>query len=1405
MTLGEAVGYIKLNIEDFAKKTDMVTKESEALQSKLGSIGSTASAISKTVTAAFAAIGTAAVAGIGAAISVGSSFEASMSQVAATMGMTAEQIQSGSESYEALREAAEEAGATTKFTATQAGEALNYLALAGYSVEQSISSLPTVLDLAAAGGMDLASASDMVTDAVSALGLSIEDMSYFSDQMAKTAQKSNTSVAQLGDAILQIGGTAKVLSGGVTELDTALGVLANNGIKAAEGGTALRQIILNLTAPTDAAAKYMEELGLQVADAAGNVRPLNEIFRDLDEILQSKGITGTAEISNALSQIFDARQLKSATALLANYGDTWDKLYNEIDNAEGAASNMAETMSANLQGAVTTFKSALEGVGITIYDSFQVKLTEGVEAATTQLSSLNKALQTQEMQEALSKLSDMLGNAIVKLTEFASDVIPKVLSGFASFVDNLSNMKGLLAGVATTLTVASAGALVYQVQTNAVTAALIAQKVAQLAANAALLANPYTAVAAVLGVLVAGIVSAISKQKEAIAEADKVNEAYYQQESAVRDLADAWDEAKQSADEYRHSNDEQINELNNLYNLIHDNTNAMGTITSCYNDVIEAVNTLNEMLPIDLSVQDGQIVGYGQLTQAVEEYNSKLEAQAELEARRSEYEAALANNQQAKEYFEQVKQDLLSVGEEYQKAKSDLEKFNSGINAYSGETYKAAKEAGQTVREYLNQQYEIAENAFNSVTDTYYLTQQQVSETEEIISGFKKDYPELMSAAGEEVEGIWQTHEEAMRGIAEYYSDDMTAYYQQKTQESVDAIAKQAEEEAAAWSDAQAKLSDLERQFNLGEIASEEEYYNKRLEILNKYNLRMNSDWAKAFKSTNDKISDLEAQALEEEEKKLKEQEEARQKAIEAEKERQEQALRDKEDYFKKQAQMLEDKLYLDDSYTEEMYWNDLQLLTETLDKSSDLYDEYNRKILRGKKDLEAEKLQAAQQALDDENNAYYKSLQDKKKYNDDYTDEQYLLDLQAFIATLDKESKLYSTIADEILSTQKQIADNNQGIADASFSSWESGFNALVSEAKAAYGEIEAKQKSLESSLNNSIDMYEIKTKQVRNAQTGLFEDVEYEDYTAEVFQKQSAALDDYEAKLDDLKSRGASEELMSYILSLSPEKSAELAENLTKMSDSQLKAYDSSYTALLAKNKAFSEKYYSDSAEDFKTLWGQKITDYIDSLPEEAKQAAKELIENFIASLDEQTAEASGGLLDILTMASDTIGNMAKSGDFKNYGTSAVSDFSSGMTQASSGLENQSAIIGSTAGKALFSAFKVGAEPILEWAQSMWNGVKNIFSKELEVSASINAAANTPIVGVPQTSASSQQITPSAVTSSQTCKCLTKQDVIDAIRQTQPSGNVVLNCDGKVLGQIALKELNELSQSTGNLQLHV
>lgn len=375
-----------------------------------------------------------AVAGLGgASIAVGAGFEASMSQVAATMGMTADEADYSNETYAKLAKTAKEMGATTKFSASESAEALNYMALAGYDADKSCAALPTVLNLAASGGMELAAASDMVTDSMSALGIEAtqENLTQFGDQLAKTAQKSNTSVAQLGEAVLTVGGTAKTLAGGTTELNTLLGIIADNGVKGAEGGTALRNIMLSLQAPTDTAAKKMKSLGLSVYDAEGKMRPMNDILNDLNSSMD--GMTDQQK-QDAISTIFNKNDLKSVNALLANSGARYDELSGFVDDSAGAMENMAKTMNNNLTGKITEFKSAAEGAGIAVYEALGSSNLKGlVGEATGWVTELTKATE----EGGLDGLVEQAGTVLSKVLVTVTGYLPRLVQGGVSIVSSL--------------------------------------------------------------------------------------------------------------------------------------------------------------------------------------------------------------------------------------------------------------------------------------------------------------------------------------------------------------------------------------------------------------------------------------------------------------------------------------------------------------------------------------------------------------------------------------------------------------------------------------------------------------------------------------------------------------------------------------------------------------------------------------------------------------------------------------------------------------------------------------------------------------------------------------------------------------------------------------------------------
>ena len=431
---------------------------------KLQSVGDTISGVGKKmlpVTAGITALGT-------AAVTTAANFESSMSQVQATMGITKDSMSEvdgqSVNTMDTLTNLAKEMGETTAFSATECAEALNYLALAGYDTQQMCDTLPTVLNLAAAGGMELATASDMVTDAMSALGMETSDADVMVDQMAKTASSTNTSVEQLGEGILKIGATARNVKGGTAELNTALGILANNGIKGAEGGTHLRNVILSLQQGCEDGAIAVGDMSVQVYDAEGNMRSLNDILGDMNTAMD--GMTA-AEKNDIISKIFNKTDLASVNALLANTGDTWDDLQNSITNSAGAAQQMADTQLDNLQGQLTLLKSALEGLAISIGQilmPYIKSIVSHIQSFVDWLNNLDE--RTQKIIVTVALVVAAIGPVLIIVGKVISSVgtimtiIPKIVSLMGTVKTAMAGLNATMAANPIGLIITAIGLLV---------------------------------------------------------------------------------------------------------------------------------------------------------------------------------------------------------------------------------------------------------------------------------------------------------------------------------------------------------------------------------------------------------------------------------------------------------------------------------------------------------------------------------------------------------------------------------------------------------------------------------------------------------------------------------------------------------------------------------------------------------------------------------------------------------------------------------------------------------------------------------------------------------------------------------------------------------------------------------
>lgn len=335
------------------------------------------------VGAAIATVTAAAVAGLRRVIDTGMEFDQRITAAAAKFPG---QIRRGSEAFEALEDAAQDVGRNTEFSASQAAEALDFLAMAGFGADQAISALPGVVDLATAAQMDLGQATDIASDSLGAFGLMTDDaaqlgqnLTRVNDVLARTSTSANTTVEQMFEAIRTGGPVAHSAGASVETFSGLVGQMAGAGIKGAEAGTALRNIFLRLQAPAAAGRRALRRLGITTTDSAGNMRDINAILGDLGRSLDGMG---TAQRARALSDIFGARAVTSANVLLEAGEDQLNEYRASLESAEGAASDMANTMRDTAGGDMASLNSAVEGLQLAIWDLVRGPLRSVVQALT---------------------------------------------------------------------------------------------------------------------------------------------------------------------------------------------------------------------------------------------------------------------------------------------------------------------------------------------------------------------------------------------------------------------------------------------------------------------------------------------------------------------------------------------------------------------------------------------------------------------------------------------------------------------------------------------------------------------------------------------------------------------------------------------------------------------------------------------------------------------------------------------------------------------------------------------------------------------------------------------------------------------------------------------------------------
>ncbi|MCD8200365.1 MAG: phage tail tape measure protein, partial [Coriobacteriaceae bacterium] len=566
-------------------------------------------------------------------------FEEQMSTVQALSGATSSEM-------DELTAAAKEMGATTSFTATEAGEALEYMALAGWDTDEMLDALAPVMNLAAAAGEDLATTSDIVTDAITAFGYSASDTAEFADVLAAASANSNTTVSELGEAFKQMGTTAGTLNYSIEDVADALGLMANNGLKGESAGTALATALTRMAGSNSSATTQLEEWNISMFDAEGNAKDLNEFLMELRDAFY-ENCDGEDEMTVAAYNLAGQKGMKGLLAIVNSTDEDIDSLSESIEYCSGAAEDMAQTKLDNYAGQVTLLESAWDALKVTVGEELTPALGGMVEKLT----------------DIINKLNDTLENN------------PAIIDAFAALTVGLGSM------------------------TAALTVATVAKKAFDLVMNSVsgvgLLVTAIVGAAAALGTFIALMAQASDTVKEARQANEDLADSLDETETSYEEAAEAAATSNASLDSLmsRYTElsektslttseqaelDEIMKELNNSVDglsLAYDEeTGAVNMTTEALGEMVGAQEATNELTAAQ-QYQEEAAQNLWQAEQNVADINEKLADSEDLTNR--EVKQLTEAQEEANEQLEQAQADFDAAAEACAEATEALEQFNT--------------------------------------------------------------------------------------------------------------------------------------------------------------------------------------------------------------------------------------------------------------------------------------------------------------------------------------------------------------------------------------------------------------------------------------------------------------------------------------------------------------------------------------------------------------------------------------------------------------------------------------------------------------------------------------------------------------------------------------------------------
>lgn len=745
-------------------------------------------------------------------IDVTAEFEAGVSQIAATMGVTTDEITD-------LSAFAKEMGAATSFSAVQSADALNVLAMAGLDAEQQIAALPTVLDLAAAGAMEISTAAGYVTGAVKGFSDQMSNSAYYADLMAKGATMANTNVDQLGSALSMAAATASSYGQEADSVTVALLRLAEQNVTGSEAATKLNRAMADLYTPTEEAAAALAELGVAVYDERGNARDLNVVMDELNTALSAYSM----EQQNAYKDtIFSMNGLQAFNKMTVSSTETVNKFWDGLANASGSAAEQATTQLDNFKGSVTIMNSAIEGTKIAFGELYT---------------------------ESLQKIAEVLTN---------------IFGGITTFIQQCPVLTKLIVSLTVGLAAFVVGLTAY------VAVAKIAEK-AQRALNAAMEANPFLLAGAAIAGLVVGLgtfvatIGTATKEEEELTAAsqaqakhiEELNAEYEQvcetmgETSAEAQLlkqqldeeSEAFEQTKKTAAEFREELDQITENQNestanyqaimegiqgeydgtmNLINRLNELTAAEEQSAASKEQIVAIVDILNQRIPelgLNYDLLSGKLnMTADDIVTAARRANNSATRDAQFQ----ELQQQLAMEEQVTAAYNEAAENVRAAEDRYNAAMAavtanDKRLLGSEYDGTQHATYVYGSQEAADYSELLEAQeeYEAAQADYDVANQNYIANQEQIIDLSNELAGTTDELSGVMGDASVYVNDL----NSRMNALTEAYNKAYEAAYDSISGQfklwddaatvsatSVQDVIKAQEDQAKYWSDYQNNL-----------------------------------------------------------------------------------------------------------------------------------------------------------------------------------------------------------------------------------------------------------------------------------------------------------------------------------------------------------------------------------------------------------------------------------------------------------------------------------------------------------------------------------------------------------------------------------------------------------------------